>query len=213
MELKQYHEEALRTESVIPNISGVSVPHLYLLLSAAHSLGEMLDQFKKGIFYRKPIDINRFKKGLADLQDLIGTLSPESISADELHDDTNTMMMTGFDGKAHNIGLGSLGAIDSRILHASLGVFTESAEICKALVNTIEGQPLDLVNLSEEFGDLNWYSLGVFPSASGIHYGRILETNIVKLAVRYPEKFEAFLAHDENRNLVEERKALVNGIK
>lgn len=50
MELKQYHEEALRTESVLPQISGVSAPHLYLLLSAAHSLGEMLDQFKKGIF-------------------------------------------------------------------------------------------------------------------------------------------------------------------
>lgn len=213
MELKQYHEEALRTESVIPHVSGVSAPHLYLLLSAAHSLGEMLDQFKKGIFYRKPIDINRFKKGLADLQDLVGTLSPESITAEELHDDTKTMLMNGFDGQTHNIGLASLGAIDTRILHASLGVFTESAEICKALVNTIEGQPLDLVNLSEEFGDLSWYAMGIFPSASGIHYGRILETNIVKLAVRYPEKFDSFLAHDGNRNLVEERKALANGIK
>ncbi len=50
MELKQYHEEALRTESVIPHVSGVSAPHLYLLLSAAHSLGEMLDQFKKVFF-------------------------------------------------------------------------------------------------------------------------------------------------------------------
>lgn len=205
--------KALRTESVLPQISGVSAPHLYLLLSAAHSLGEMLDQFKKGIFYRKPIDINRFKKGLTDLQDLIGTLSPESITAEELHDDTKILLMNGFDGKTHNIGLGSLAAIDTRILHASLGVFTESAEICKALVNTIEGQSLDLVNLSEDFGDLNWYAQGVFPSASGIHYGRILETNIVKLAVRYPEKFETFLAHDVNRNLVEERKALANGIK
>ena len=45
-----------------------------------------------------------------------------------------------------------------RLLHAGMGLSTESAEILDSLKKHIfYGKPLDEVNLKEEMGDLFWY--------------------------------------------------------
>jgi len=68
--------------------------------------------------------------------------------------------------------------IDPRIFHAVLGAATESVELLEAL--EFNGKEMDLVNLGEEFGDLNWYQ-AIFCDAAGIKWDDILDTNADKL--------------------------------
>jgi NTP pyrophosphatase (non-canonical NTP hydrolase) len=84
-----------------------------------------------------------------------------------------------------------------RLLHAFVGLATETGEILDALKKYVfYGKPLDLVNLAEEIGDLNWYE-AIATDALAILLEQnpndlektIKETNIAKLKARYPDKF------------------------
>ncbi len=95
--------------------------------------------------------------------------------------------------------------IDIDILHAALGVLTESIEILEALREGMKGKPLDRVNLVEELGDIEWY-MAMFYRALGTTPERVREINIAKLRARYPHKFTE---HDAvNRDLARERNVL-----
>jgi NTP pyrophosphatase (non-canonical NTP hydrolase) len=94
----------------------------------------------------------------------------------------------------------------SRLLHAAMGIATESGEFMdplkKALFYSTE---IDEVNLREEIGDLLWYigiACDALDTTVEIEMARVLN----KLLVRYPDKFEDFLA--TNRNLEAERAVL-----
>lgn len=210
MELKNYSKEALRTESIVDNISGISCPSIYSALLAVVAVGDVIDQIKKTIFYGKQVDQARMLKDIESAVEFLRDISKD-ISDNNL---TDPGFADSFLTELYGIEVGpdQAKSIDTRILHVVLGVVSESAEMAKSLTKNIEGEPIDMVNMSEEIGDLNWYANGIFPDASGISYQKYLETNIVKLAVRYPDKFSSWLALDENRNLVEERKALVAGM-
>jgi NTP pyrophosphatase (non-canonical NTP hydrolase) len=102
-----------------------------------------------------------------------------------------------------------------RLLHAFMGICTESGEIVDALKKHIfYGKPLDLVNLKEEFGDLYWYLEGPGADSMANLLGTdpktliedIKNINIEKLQSRYPEKFDENKAI--NRDLDKERKIL-----
>ena len=93
-----------------------------------------------------------------------------------------------------------------RLLHAGIGMATESGEFLDMLKKHLYyGKPLDKVNLAEEVGDLMWYC-AVAMHVLDIDFNDVLETNIKKLAARYPEKFTEF--HAENRDLDSERQIL-----
>jgi len=101
-----------------------------------------------------------------------------------------------------------------RLLHSALGMHTEAAEFADALKKHIfYGKPLDFTNLKEEVGDLLWY-IAIACDTLRVPMGEIMERNIKKLRVRYPDKFNN---HDAtNRDLDAERKVLegkVLGIK
>lgn len=94
-------------------------------------------------------------------------------------------------------------------LHMSLGMVTEAAEVADALKKHIAyGRELDLVNVKEEIGDLMFYVANIC-NINGWDLRDILQTNINKLAVRYPSKFTQENA--VNRDLEVERKVLENG--
>lgn len=90
-----------------------------------------------------------------------------------------------------------------RLLHASIGLTTESGEFIDALKKYIfYGKPIDEVNLAEELGDLFWY-IGLACDELGVDFESVWEKNIAKLKARYPEKFTEKAAL--NRNLNKER--------
>ena len=95
-----------------------------------------------------------------------------------------------------------------RLLHAGIGLATESGEFLDALKKSIfYGKTLDTVNLKEELGDVLWY-MAIALDALGTDFETEMEKNIKKLKARYGEKFSQESA--EYRDLKKER-ALLEG--
>lgn len=93
-----------------------------------------------------------------------------------------------------------------RLLHAGIGLSTESGEFLDALKKHIfYGKELDKVNLGEEIGDLFWY-IAIVCDELGISIEDTMQNNIDKLQARYGDKFSEDSA--ENRNLEKERNIL-----
>lgn len=93
-----------------------------------------------------------------------------------------------------------------RILHAAIGLCTESGELIDALKkSTFYGRELDVVNVKEEAGDILWY-LAILFDELGTDFETEMARVISKLEIRFPDKFEEKLAY--NRNLEKEREVL-----
>jgi NTP pyrophosphatase (non-canonical NTP hydrolase) len=90
-------------------------------------------------------------------------------------------------------------------IHGVIGLATEAGELLELLRDTINGQPLDLVNVKEEVGDGKWY-MAILARVAGFMWGDDERTNIAKLRARFPNKFVEFDAN--NRNLSVERAIL-----
>lgn len=96
----------------------------------------------------------------------------------------------------------------AKIIHGILGLITESCELGENLLNWLFNSgttQLDIVNIAEELGDIEWFSAEV-RTALGVTQDQIQEMNITKLKKRYAGKYSDFEAN--NRDLVRERAAL-----
>jgi len=88
----------------------------------------------------------------------------------------------------------------------ALGMQTEAAEISDVFKKKLAyNKDIDWVNVKEEIGDLMWYIMNLC-TFNNFDLEEILQTNIDKLRVRFPEKFTEENAL--NRNLEQERKTL-----
>jgi NTP pyrophosphatase (non-canonical NTP hydrolase) len=88
----------------------------------------------------------------------------------------------------------------TRLLHSVLGMSGEVGELAGNIEKWLYyGQDYDGNNLKEELGDLLWY-IAEMSNAAGFRLSDIMEANIRKLKQRYPEKFDAELAKEENRD-------------
>lgn len=92
------------------------------------------------------------------------------------------------------------------LIHAILGIATESGELLEALLaNLRDGKVFDEVNLQEEFGDVEWYRQLALTMLSQDHFSNIMQ-NDRKLEKRFGPAFDAERAN--NRNLDDERTTL-----
>jgi len=95
---------------------------------------------------------------------------------------------------------------NQRLLHAGIGLATESGEFLDALKKHVfYGKDLDTVNLSEEMGDIFWYC-AIIADELGVNFADVMNTNIAKLKARYGEKFTEVRAN--TRDLETEREIL-----
>lgn len=97
--------------------------------------------------------------------------------------------------------------VDQRdLLHGAMGLCTEAGELQDQLKRSFfYGKKLDMVNIQEELGDALWY-IGMVCERLGLSMEKIMEQNIEKLRVRFPEKFTAENAL--SRDLNQERASL-----
>jgi len=90
-----------------------------------------------------------------------------------------------------------------RLLHAGMGLSTESGEILDNLKKAIfYNREIDRINLIEEMGDIFWY-LAIMSNCLNISFEDIMNKNIEKLKVRYGNKFDE--QKSINRDLEKER--------
>ena len=76
-----------------------------------------------------------------------------------------------------------------RVLHALLGLSGEVGELSEAVKKWLYyGKPLDAMNIKEELGDVLWY-MALLCNTLSLDLWDVMEANIRKLKVRYPEKF------------------------
>ena len=95
---------------------------------------------------------------------------------------------------------------DQTIMHGVMGIASETAEVLEQYLNFIEmGEPLDMVSIQEELGDLLWY-ITLLADATGTSLSRLMQQNDAKLEKRFGAVFSEDRAN--HRNLVEERKTL-----
>lgn len=219
MQIHEYSKAAIRSESKIPEVKGVGAVSLHAALGAVVAIGEVMDQIKKNVFYNRPYNRDKLvdaTNGAGEaLSFLRATMEMDGGFADpnQAHDIHRMLESDGSTGRAVNLNAESLKRLDPRIFHVITGIITEAAELAEAMQLHLEGDELDLVNVSEEIGDIAWYGFGIFPDASEIPPGQILDTNIGKLVNRYPEKFDEYLAQQENRDLDGEREILEKGVE
>lgn len=94
----------------------------------------------------------------------------------------------------------------ARLLHASIGLNTEQAELQDAIKKYLMyGKTIDTVNIIEELGDIMWY-VGLAMDSLGTTLEEVLAKNSSKLKARYGDRFTHQAALD--RNLALEREKL-----
>jgi hypothetical protein len=75
--------------------------------------------------------------------------------------------------------------VDPQVFHAIVGIATEAGELVQALIKGMyDGKPMDLTNLLEESGDVDWYQALLDSRIEGTQVKR-WQSNRDKLARRY----------------------------
>jgi NTP pyrophosphatase (non-canonical NTP hydrolase) len=189
VDLQQFTEAAKKTESIVPTLL-INETFLNNVLEAHIASGKILDQIKKHAFYGSKYNLEKYKttieSNVEDLNKAISNIPPYYIKEpNHMGDD--------------------IIPYDSRIIHALLGVATESTELCEALHKYLTTGVIDLVNISEEMADIAWYQ-AVFYDAAKLDWEQSYEVVLKKLEKRYQDKFSKQAA--EQRNLDAERKIL-----
>lgn len=100
-------------------------------------------------------------------------------------------------------------SLDTRkedITHMLFGIITETGELTDIFKKSLAyGKEIDWVNVEEELGDIMFY-IASFCRINGFNLEEIINTNVLKLESRYPEKFTEY--HALNRDLEKEREIL-----
>ncbi len=94
-----------------------------------------------------------------------------------------------------------LADVNPAILHAIIGIGSESGELQDALKKAlVYHAPLDFNNIKEEAGDLLHYIARLI-HACGWSFEDVMDTNIQKLQIRYPNGYthQAGLARADKR--------------
>lgn len=164
MQFTEFKTECIKTESK-PEVLGVNEQYLYVGMAMCNEVANFLDLLKKAAFYKKPLTENQIQESLCVINHAASFLNAYAQSATDVGADLDINFS---DSKGNGIySEFDFSSVDKRVLHAFIGSFTESGELLKALLISLsDGVPLDRVNVSEEYGDMDWYKAIAFDALS-----------------------------------------------
>jgi len=88
------------------------------------------------------------------------------------------------------------GTMMDHVLHASLGIGGEAGEVLDHVKKVrFNDRPLDVDHIVAELGDIMWY-INLMIQGLGLTWSTVLDKNIAKLEVRYPD-----LRYDSEKSL------------
>ena len=208
-----YVQNAIKTESV-PESVNIEIQPFDAMMQFAVMASKIMNAMKRQLFYNKPPNAEEFS-GFVDSAIMAVEFLESQVQSKLLTDPGALKAWM----EARNIELAPevaeaidrrKNATNIRLLHAAIGIFTESGELLEALVEVAETGTLDKVNFAEEIGDVQWYA-AIASDETGVSLDAIQKTNIAKLKKRYPQKFDAELA--VNRDVKGERAILEGAVK
>lgn len=184
IELKQFQQDAMRTESTIETVK-TTKHNVVAALLATIAAAELLDHIKKHVFYGKPVNPLNREKALEQMHTALHALT----NLTDIDDDVEDL------------------EVNPRIFHHIIGIITEAGELAENLLGQITNpyEPIDGTNIAEECGDTNWY-IACLLDELGVGFEDTLHKIISKLKARYPDKFDSNRAI--NRDIDNERAIL-----
>lgn len=192
-----YVQNALRTKSdnfYAADNEAVNIA----LLSVMNSLKElepMVDGLKRACFYGNDLT-DDLMLGVASLADYYEQVEQKGT-------DEEKKILEQMDEQ-----LARMKRVDADTIHGILGLFSEACELVQAVMKYVEeGEQVDVVNVREELGDLQWY-MAILANATETSFSNMCIKNITKLRSRFPDKFTK--EKSDNRDLDKERKILDN---
>lgn len=210
MNSKDYTAGVLSTESVPPSLQ-INQVSLHAVLSMLIAAVEVADLVKRKLYYGKPIPDAAFQ----EQANKVGVMATFLAQAQEYDPAAINSRFTPegeaeikeLDAPASGMNLDNL---NIRLLHAGLGMFTESGELLQALLTQYETGVLDKVNFGEELGDLDWYK-AVAHHETGVSEEESRALNNRKLLDKLAGRYKAGTFDVDaavNRDLVAERTIL-----
>jgi len=189
MNLKEYQQEALQTESKVDQLQ-FNLRFIRTVFSMYISMTEFMDAVKKQVYYGKSTKMDeKGEQFLYQIDNYIQNIV--SMYRDRNH---------------NNVPVDT----DPRLFHGILGMATESGELVSVLLKNLAGEPVDPINVQEEMNDSNWYQ-AIIHDTLGLDWEEGLQRNIDKLQKRRYKSGGFTAAEAENRDLVGERVALEGG--
>lgn len=202
MNFKDYQSRALLTESKPATLNFGEIG-LHIMLNMAENAASIMNLAKRTIFYGKPMEGDKLRdlsENLAGYGRLIHEMSDHLATPNDFNN-FNSLPPEAANIKPENV--------DLRLLHAALGIFTESGEAIELVRKQLEGHPFDTVGWGEEIGgDISWYqALG--HDAAGTDEDVEREKNIRKLELR--NKGKVFNAEATVNRDTEAERAILEG--
>lgn len=186
----QFTQDALSTESVVDSINLNRETFIYTIKAAIAS-AQLLDQFKRSMFYG-----SKFTFDQAKLDHYAAQLRSAAIS---------------LEGATRNITSGEVSdlEVDTRIVHGVVGTATEAGELLEALLVYIETGEFDTINLKEEIGDVQWYQ-HILANAANTTIDECLEAVVQKLKDKKKGRYKDGYSHAAaiSRDVSNERELL-----
>lgn len=208
MNSKDYQAAAIRTESV-PARLDINELGFHAMMTVMIAASDIADLVKRKLYYGKDIP----HADLTDKLNAAGTMCAHLATQAEYEPGKINARLSGAERDERDelvelpeeIKGMDLDNLNIRLLHASLGMFSESGEQLKALLAQYETGVLDKVNMLEETGDCMWYE-AIACDELGADMDAVRDQNIAKLRARFPTKFTTEAAL--NRDLDGERAIL-----
>ena len=202
MNFKDYQSRALLTESKPATLNFGEIG-LHIMLNMAENAASIMNLAKRTIFYGKPMEGDKLRdlsENLAGYGRLIHEMSDHLATPNDFNN-FNSLPPEAANIKPENV--------DLRLLHAAMGIFTESGEAIELVRKQLEGHPFDTVGWGEEIGgDISWYqALG--HDAAGTDEDVEREKNIRKLELR--NKGKVFNAEATVNRDTEAERAILEG--
>lgn len=206
MDFKDFTKQALATESV-PASLNVNPTFLALVYTLGIEVTNLADMVKKQLAYGKTLDEDKARHHLGNIAGIAALIESEVIQYANETDPSLTFSIKKHNANGESMGPYVAADFPVRQNHAFLGSFTEAGELLKAQMDAImRNEPVDKVNIAEEYGDADWYKAVAFDEF-GIDEQDSRNAILRKLALRYQGgKFDQKAAL--NRDLTAERSAL-----
>lgn len=112
-----------------------------------------------------------------------------------------------FSSLVHHLLQGKIHNLDSKLLHAILGIGTEAGEVQDLIKKSMYySKPFDKLTLKEELSDLLFY-IQAAAECINSSLGEIMAINVAKLSTRYPNGY----SHD--KAIVRDKEAELKAMK